>query len=288
MKLKARGWFDRKRKITNVFMIGVLFLLTLLAAVPFIMISIYVVNKGIMSVNWEFFTQTPKGPGQLGGGVANAILGSGIMLLMASLMGIPWGVTAGIYLSEYGQSKTSETLRFAIDLLASTPSIVVGIFVYGIIVINFGFSAYAGAFSLAIIMLPIVARSTEEIMKLIPNHIREAGLGLGLPRWKVILRVLLPGSLGGLTTGVMLAVARVAGETAPLLFTALGNQFFSSSLNQPMASLPVQIYNFAKSGFEDLERQAWAGALVLVVFVFLINISTRIILSRPSFSSQGS
>ncbi len=264
-----------RRRLVNQLMLGLLFAGAILAAVPFFFISWYVLQKGLGALSVEFFTQTPVGPGQQGGGMANAIVGSSIMLTLASLLGIPWGMAAGIYLSEYGRGKTAQTLRFAVDLLTSVPSIVVGIFIYGVIVIHFGFSAYAGGAALAVIMIPIVARSTEEILKLTPQHIREAGLGLGLPRWRVILRIVLPGSRAALLTGVMLALARVAGETAPLLFTALGNQFFSHSLSEPTSSLPVQIYNFAKSGYPDMEAMAWGGALVLVLFVFIINLVTR-------------
>ena len=256
-------------------MLSLLFLGGVLAAVPFFFISWYVLQKGLGVLSFEFFTQTPVGPGQTGGGMANAIVGSGVMLALASVLGIPWGMAAGIYLSEYGRGKTAAALRFSIDLLTSVPSIVVGIFIYGVVVIHFGFSAYAGAMALAVIMLPIVARSTEEILKLTPQHIREAGLALGLPRWRVILRIVVPGSRAALLTGVMLALARVAGETAPLLFTALGNQFFARSLSEPTASLPVQIYNSAKSGYADMEALAWGGALVLVFFVFIINLLTR-------------
>lgn len=275
LNLKPTSFTDKKRKLKSQLIIGVLLFLALLACFPFLFISGYVLYKGFGSLDLAFFTQLPKGPGETGGGMANAIMGSGVMVFLSCAIGIPWGMAAGVYLSEYGTGKTARILRFSTDLLTSVPSIVIGIFTYGLIVVYFGFSAYAGAFALATIMLPIVARSTEEIMKLIPNHVREAGLALGLPRWKVIMRILVPGCVGALVTGIMLAIARVAGETAPLLFTALGNQFFSDSLNQPTASLPVQIYNFAKSGFPDLERQAWAGALVLVLFVFLINFGTR-------------
>jgi len=272
------GWVDwnyRRRIAVNHAARLTLLLLAMAAAAPFLFITVYVLQKGASSLNLEFFTQLPKGPGDVGGGMANAILGSAIMVFLGGFVGIPWGTAAGIYLSEYGRGRTATVLRFVIDLLTSVPSIVVGIFIYGTVVIFFGFSAYAGALALAVIMLPIVARSTEEILKLLPMHIREAGLALGLPRWKVILKILIPGSRSALITGVMLAVARVAGETAPLLFTALGNQYFSRSLAQPTASMPVQIYNFAKSGFPDWERQAWAGSLVLVLFVFVINLGTR-------------
>lgn len=266
---------ERKRFFKNHLARLVLLLLAIVAVLPFIFIIAFVVDKGFAALSWSFFTALPSGPGGTGGGVANGILGSLTMIILAGLMGIPWGMAAGIYLSEYGRGKTAAILSFVIDLLTSVPSIIIGIFVYGLIVIRYGFSAYAGGLALAIVMLPIVARSTEEILRLVPTHIREAGLALGIPRWKVVLRIILPGHRAALVTGVMLAVARIFGETAPLLFTALGNQYFSSSLSQPTASLPVQIYNLARSGFPDLEQQAWAGALVLVTLVLFINVITR-------------
>ncbi|MCB0384608.1 MAG: phosphate ABC transporter permease PstA [Bdellovibrionales bacterium] len=271
---------ERQRRWKSRGMMFLLMVAALLGAFPFVYISWYVLQRGFSALDWAFFTQLPKGPGETGGGMANAILGSGTLIFLASLAGIPWGMAVGVYLSEYSFGKTAKVLRFAVDLLASVPSIVVGIFIYGLIVVPFGFSAYAGGVALMIIMIPVVARSTEEILKLIPSHIREAGLALGIPRWKVISRIILPGCRAGVITGVMLAIARIAGETAPLLFTAFGNQFYSLSLNQATASLPVQISTFAKSGFADWERQAWAGALVLVFFVLIINLTTRLIM-RP-------
>lgn len=272
-------WRDRRRKWVDLLAKILIFILCMCAVAPFVLITAYVISKGFSSLDLDFFTSLPKGPGEVGGGVANAIVGSLIMLAMASLLGVSWGVAAGVYLGEYGTGKTAQCLRFAVDLMTSIPSIVIGIFVYALVVVRFGFSAYAGSLALALIMIPIVARSTEEMLKLIPQHVREAGLALGIPRWKVILRIILPGARSALLTGIMLAVARVAGETAPLLFTALGNQYFSQSLNQPTASLPVQIYNMAKSGFVDWERQAWAGALLLVALVMVINLSARLFLS---------
>ncbi|MCB0367049.1 MAG: phosphate ABC transporter permease PstA [Bdellovibrionaceae bacterium] len=279
---------EKRRKWKSRGMMVLLMLAALLGAFPFVYISWYVLERGFSSLDWAFFTQLPKGPGETGGGMANAILGSGVLVFLASLVGIPWGMAVGVYLSEFSFGKTAKVLRFTVDLLASVPSIVIGIFVYGLIVVPFGFSAYAGGAALMVIMIPVVARSTEEILKLIPAHIREAGLALGIPRWKVITRIIIPGSKAGVITGIMLAIARIAGETAPLLFTAFGNQFYSRSLNQATASLPVQIYTFAKSGFEDWERQAWAGALVLVFFVLLINLMTRLMMrSRGAKAHAG-
>lgn len=283
--MKAMTWRDWQRRIKNHLARLVLLLLALAATMPFVFIVWFVLKQGASAINWQLFTELPGGPGDGSGGMANAILGSLIMVTLASLIGVPWGMAAGIYLNEYGQGRTAALLRFTIDLLTSVPSIIVGIFIYGVVVIRTGFSAYAGSLALAIIMLPIVARSTEEILRLIPNHIREAGLALGLPRWKVILRLIVPGSRTALLTGIMLAVARVFGETAPLLFTSLGNQFYSRSLTQPTASMPVQIYNLAKSGFADMERQAWAGALVLVVLVITINAITRLVF-KPAIAAK--
>ena len=264
------------RKYFNLWMMGVLSFLSFLALAPFIFISIFLVSKGMESLSLSFFTDIPRPPGEVGGGMGNAILGSFIVVGMASLIGIPWGVGVGIFMSEYSRHWMSGAVRFTIDLFTSVPSIVIGIFIYHLVVVHYGFSAYAGAFALTFIILPIVAKSTEEILKLIPQHIREAGLALGLPRWKMIVNILIPGTVSMLVTGIILAVARVSGETAPLLFTALGNQFYSQELSEPISTLPVQIYEFAKSGFEELENLAWSGALVLIVFVFFINLLVRL------------
>ena len=263
------------RKAFNFFILSLLFFLSLIAVLPFFYIVYYVLQKGGAAINWDLFTALPKSPGEAGGGLANGIVGSFIMVGLASLLGIPWGVFLGVSLSEYKHTRISKVLRFVIDLFISTPSIVVGIFIYSLVVSFFGFSAYAGALALLIILVPIVAKSSEEILKLVPHHIREAALALGLPRWKVIMKILVSGTLTMLLSGFILAVARISGETAPLLFTALGNQYFSNSLNEPIASLPVQIYEFAKSGFVNLEQMAWGGSLILIAFVFIINFLTR-------------
>lgn len=276
------------RKFYSRAMLGLILLLSLVAILPFFYIIYFVFKQGFHVINWEFFTQLPVGPGVKGGGLANAILGSAIMVGMATLVGIPWGTFLGICLSEYHTRPLSKVLRFLVDLSISTPSIVIGIFVYILVVTVFGFSAYAGALALLLIFVPIIGKITEEILKMVPHHIREAGLALGLPRWKVILKILIPGTLTMLLSGVMLSIARIAGETAPLLFTAMGNHFFSNNLNEPTASLPVQIYEFSKSGFADLEAMAWGGALVLISFVFIINFSTRfmIYIMRPRYKNN--
>jgi phosphate transport system permease protein len=275
---------DRRRRIVNRICLGMLGGLSLVAIAPLFFVFAYLIFRGWAGLSWDFFTEVPKPVGELGGGMANAIVGSAILLALASIVGVPWGIAAGIYLAEYRDGKTAAALRFSIDLLTSVPSIVIGIFAYGLIVAPLrGYSAYAGAAALAFIMVPIVARTTEEILKLLPQHVREAGLALGLPRWKVIMRVVLPGCMGGVLTGIMLASARVAGETAPLLFTAFSNNFGFRGLGNPTASLPVQIYTFAISHDDHWRQMSWTGALVLVVFVFVLNLSTRWLLAR----SQG-
>lgn len=275
------SWRDLKRKLTNYFWLGMLWVFCSMAIVPFMFVFFYVLIKGVEGLTWEFLTSLPAPVGELGGGMANAITGSGVLIVMAGLMGIPWGILLGLFMSEYSEGKTASVIRFCMDVLASIPSIVIGLFIYTLFVIPMkGFSAYAGAAALALIMLPLIARTTEEVAKLIPNLIREAGLGLGLARWKVVLKVVLPSCFSGVITGIILAIARVAGETAPLLFTSFNNQFWSTKLNQPMASLPVQIYTYAISPFEDWNRQAWAGALLLLIFVFVLNLLTRVVFAR--------
>ena len=276
---------DRQRKIVSHAWMAVLSLLSLVAIAPLFFIFAYAIYRGAPGLNFEFFTEIPKSMGEKGGGMSNAIVGSIILLSIACAIGIPWGILSGIYLAEYRAGWTTRLLRFMTDLLTSTPSIIIGLFVYALLVVPFhGYSAYAGGVALAIIIIPIVTRTTEEILKLMPIHIREAGLALGLPRWKVILRIVLPGSLGGVMTGLMLAIARVAGETAPLLFTSFSNNFGFRGLSQPTASLPVQIFNFATSHDDTWRQKAWTGALVLVLFVFILNLSTRLLLARRSRS----
>lgn len=275
-----------RRKLRNVFFCGMIYGAAFIALSALFYVFGYVVYQGFPALNWAFFTELPKPVGEVGGGIANALVGTAILVLLASLIGIPWGIAVGTYLSEYGIGKTARLVRFATDLLTSTPSIIAGLFIYTVLVRPMrGFSALAGGAALAILMIPIVARTTEELLKLVPQHIREAGLALGIPRWKVTLFIVLRGSMSGITTGVMLAVARVAGETAPLLFTALGSSYWQQGLTEPIASLPVQIYTYAISPFADWHRKAWAGALVLVLFVFAINLVTRFIL-RPKGESR--
>jgi phosphate transport system permease protein len=270
----------RRRKAKDLVMCGLLALAALVALSPLFSVLGYVVSQGYGHLNFAFFTQIPKPVGEVGGGMANALVGTLTLIGLASVIGIGWGVVTGVFLSEYGSGKTGSVIRFGVDMLASVPSIVVGLFVYAMIVVPMKrFSAIAGGVALGILMVPIVARQTEEMMRLMPTHIREAGLALGLPRWKVILHVVLRGCVSGIITGVMLGIARVAGETAPLLFTAMNNRFWQGGLDQPIASLPVQIYSYAISPFDDWHAQAWTGALVLVLLVFAINLATRLYFS---------
>jgi phosphate transport system permease protein len=249
-----------------------------LAIVPLGLVLYYVAAKGIGGIDLHFFTRLPKPVGEGGGGMGNAVLGTLQLVALASAFGIPPGILAGIYLSEYGERSFGKLVRFAADVMSGIPSITVGLFVYAIIVMRVKhFSILAGAIALAILMLPTVTRTTEELLKLVPEALREAALGLGVPRYKATLRIVLRTALPGIATGIMLAIARVAGETAPLLFTAFSNRFWSSSINEPTASLPVQIFTYAVSPYEDWHRQAWAAAFVLVAIVLVLNLSARLL-----------
>jgi phosphate transport system permease protein len=241
----------------------------------------YLVYNGGTSINWAFFTQLPKPIGEVGGGMANAIVGSAKLLLLASLFGVPVGFLGGVYLAEFSGNAVASVVRYAADLLNGVPSIVIGIFAYGIAVLPFKhFSTFAGAFALGMMMIPITLRSTEEFLGAVPRMLREGAMALGASKWKTISSVIVPAAYRGILTAILLALARVAGETAPLLFTAFGNRYWSQGLNQPTASLPVMIYSYAQSPYEDWHRQAWAAGLVLLGFILIINIVARTILSR--------
>ncbi|MGD0947695.1 MAG: phosphate ABC transporter permease PstA [Candidatus Binatia bacterium] len=276
-----------RRRIVNVVAQFVATLCTIAVLIPLILIFSDLVSKGASSINFAFFTQLPKPVGEAGGGMANAIVGTLVLIGLASVIGLPIGVLAGVYLAEYGHGGFGWCVRFAADVLTGVPSIVVGIYAYTLLVLPLhSFSAYAGAWALAVIMLPIVARTTEEMVKLVPGSLREAALALGVPAWRMIIRVVLRTARGGIITGIMLAVARIAGETAPLLFTAFGNQFWQRGLSGPISSLPVQIYTYAISPFDDWHRQAWAGAVVLLGLVFITSLSVRL-LTRGRFRAVG-
>ena len=255
---------------------------TVLVLVPLVAILVYLVYKGASSLNLAFFTHTPKPVGEQGGGMANSILGSAIVLSLASLMGIPVGIAGGVYLAEYGAGTVlGNVIRFVADVLNGVPSIVMGIAGYALVVVHqHHFSALAGGVTLAIMMVPTVTRTTEEMLLTVPNAIREAAYGLGVPRWRTVLSISLRTAAPGIITGCMLAFARVAGETAPLLFTAFGSQFWSKSLNQPIAALPLQIFNYALSPYDEWHRLAWAGALVLITMIMVSVGLVRYVTSR--------
>ncbi len=264
------------RKAKNWAMTLIMAAFTLAVLIPLVLIFVHIVRMGASSVNLGFFTQIPSPPGEMGGGMANGMVGSAILIFLASAIGIPVGIFGAVYLSEYGGGKVADLIRFAADVLSGVPSIITGMIAYTLLVVPMkGFSVLAGAFALALIMVPIVLRTTEEQLKLVPVTLREASLALGVPLWRTTLKVTLRSALKGVMTGVLLAVARIAGETAPLLFTALGNQFWSGKLTEPIAAMPLQIFNFAISPYEDWHRLAWAGALVLVTVMFGLSLAAR-------------
>ncbi|MFO0672627.1 MAG: phosphate ABC transporter permease PstA [Polyangiaceae bacterium] len=251
---------------------------TILAFVPLVSILLFVGREGIKGLSWSFFTHLPTPVGEPGGGVANAIVGTLTIVALACTMAIPAGILAGVYLNEFGGGKLARLVRFVADVLAGVPSIVVGMFVYAIVVIPMKRqSAIAGSIALAILMLPTITRTTEELLKLVPNALREAALALGVPRWRAILRVVVRTALPGIATGIVLAVARATGETAPLLFTSANNQHWADGIDQPTASLTVQIFQYSVSPYDDWHQQAWAAALVLILFVLVMNVIARVL-----------
>ena len=254
---------------------------TIAAVAILVIILAYIAKQGISSLSWNFLIDSPKPVGE-GGGIGNAILGSVVLLVLASVLGLPLGIAVGIYLSDFGTGKFGSLVRFVVDTLTGVPSIVTGVFVYTIVVLNFRFSALAGGIALALIMIPIVARTTEEMIRLVPHSLREGALALGAPQWRVTMGVVVPAATSGIATGAMLAIARISGETAPLLFTAFGSRFFSYYLDQPIASLTVQIYNYAISPYDEWHAQAWAATLVLMTLILSINIAVRF-LTRKKF-----
>lgn len=251
------------------------------AVVPLVLILYYVVSSGIQALNLEFFTMMPKPVGETGGGMLNAFVGTLIVTGIASVLAVPIGVLSGIYMSEYAGTRLAVATRFAADTLNGVPSIVIGIFAYGIAVLPFRqFSALAGGLALGIMMIPIIARTTEELLLLVPGAMREGALALGATRARAVFTVIVPATLSGIITGIVLALARIAGETAPLLFTAFNNRFFSTDIRQPMSSVTVQVFTYAISPYEDWHRQAWAGALVLVTFVLICSLLARFVTAR--------
>lgn len=282
MKTAQTSFRTRVRGFTDHSVTGLAVLATLLVIAPLLFIFSYLLFKGASSVNLAFFTHTPKPPGELGGGMANAIVGSAVLLGLSSLIGVPVGIAGGIYLAEFGRgTKLANGIRFTADVLNGVPSIVMGIAAYSLIVIpQHHFSGLAGGVALGIMMVPTITRTTEEMLLMVPNSIREAALGLGVPNWRSVLSITVRTASPGIITGCMLAFSRVAGETAPLLFTALGNSFWSTNLNRPIAALPLQIYVYALSPYDDWHRMAWAGSLVLIVLIVVAVSLVRYVTSR--------
>lgn len=267
-----------QRKLVDAAVRGLCLLATGAALIPLGLVLYYVTSRGIGGLDWAFFTELPKPVGEAGGGMANALLGTLELVGLACLFGIPPGVLAGVYLAEFGQHRFAKLVRFSADVMSGVPSITIGIFVYTLIVLRTkSFSAYAGGVALAVLMLPTVTRTTEELLRLVPASLREAALGLGVPKWRATLSVVLRTAAPGIATGIMLAIARVAGETAPLLFTAFNNAFWPTGLAQPTASLPVQIYTYAVSPYDDWHQKAWAAALVLIGMVLILNVAARVL-----------
>jgi phosphate transport system permease protein len=266
----------RWRKFKNSGMTVLMLACSLLVMAPLFLVLYYLAREGASALDWAFFTQLPKPTGEAGGGMANAIVGTFVLLGMAAIIGVPLGVMGGVYLAEYAGVKSGYWIRFAADVLNGVPSIVWGMVAYLMLVVPFKtFSAYAGGVALGMMMVPLVMRTTEEVLILVPQGYREAGLALGIARWKIITVIVIKTALKGIITGVLVALARIAGETAPLLFTALGNNFWNHNLAQPIAAIPLQIYAYAISPYEDWHRQAWAGALVLLVMILALNVFVR-------------
>jgi phosphate transport system permease protein len=278
--------YHQWRKFKNALMQGLTCFCAILVIIPLALIFYHVVKSGIGSINWDFFTQLPKPVGEAGGGMANAIVGTFELLGLAALIGVPVGVLGGVFLSEYGSATGNWWIRFGADVLNGVPSIIWGMVVYALIVLPMKrFSAWAGGLVLGMMMIPLVMRTTEEVLRLVPIGYREAALALGIPQWRTALQIVVRTALKGIITGILLALARVAGETAPLLFTAFGNRFWNHSLADPIAALPLQIFNYAISPYDDWHYQAWAGALVLLLFVAVVNVGVRM-LTRDRFGQK--
>jgi len=279
-RLRRAIWDKAMVYILSLCAIGILFILFNILAHLFI--------QGVSSLNFDFFTNLPKPVGVKGGGMANAIAGTFTLLGLAICVGVPIGLGTGVYLSEYAHRNFAHTIRFLTDVMNGIPSIVYGIFAYIVCVLPMkGFSALSGGFALGIMMIPMISRTSEQFVRMVPSQLREAGLALGIPKWRVTVDIVVPAALAGITTGVMVSLARVAGETAPLLFTAFGNRFWQHSLTQPIAALPLQVFAYAISPFDDWHRQAWAGAIVLILMVFMINGWAQFYVMRRSRWSSG-
>jgi phosphate transport system permease protein len=275
------------RKLVNIVMLSLTGACTLITVAVLFFILGYLVYNGGKDLSWNFFTKLPAPVGESGGGVANAIVGSAKLLFLAMLFGVPVGVLAGVYLAEFSGKTANFIVRYTTDLLNGVPSIVIGIFAYSVVVIPMRhFSTLAGGFALGVMTIPITVRSTEQFLRAVPNTLREGALALGASKWKTILTVIVPAAASGIITGIMLALARVAGETAPLLFTAFGNQYWSPGWNQPIASLPMVIYTYATGPYQEWHEQAWAAGLILLGLVLLVNIGTRLVLGRSTSAAR--
>jgi len=277
--MEDRGVYARI--LEDRFFTGIVILLSFMSLVPLFLILYYIGRKGISAINWGFFTSLPAPVGEVGGGISNALIGTSALILLACAMAVPVGIAAGIFLAEHGKSKLAYMVRLVVEVLQGIPSIVIGIIAYLWIVIPMrGFSALSGGVALAIMMLPVVIRSTEETLKLIPATLREASLALGVPYYRTVLKVILPAGLSGILTAILLSVARISGETAPLLFTAFGSPFMEHNVLKPMNSLPLLIFNYATSPYHDWHTLAWGASFVLVVFVLVMNFVAKMVARR--------
>ncbi|MGZ7091382.1 MAG: phosphate ABC transporter permease PstA [Candidatus Angelobacter sp.] len=286
--LKSLQNISLRRRLMNGLALGSIAFAMLLVTIPLFLILGTVVHRGMGELNWAFFTQIPKPIGEIGGGMANAIVGSIMLLAVASLIGVPLGVGAGVFLAEYGRNKWGNIVRFTADVLNGVPSIVIGMTAYALVVLTQKhFSLLAGSVALGIMMIPTICRTTEEVLLLVPQSIREAALGLGIPKWRTILSVVVRTASAGIVTSILLAFARIAGESAPLMFTAFGNDFWTTKLDQPIAAMPLRIFSLAVMPYEQAHRQAWTGALVLISMIMLTVILFRFIASRGTIKGAS-
>lgn len=281
MAKHSQSEISLRRRLVNWTALGAIVLATAIVIVPLFLILGTVTYHGIAGLNTAFFTQVQRPPGETGGGMAHALVGSGLILLVASAIGIPLGIGTGIFLAEYGRNIYGNVVRFTADVLNGVPSVVIGITAWAVVVVSQGhFSAFSGGVALGIMMVPTVSRTTEEVLLMVPQSVREAALGLGIPHWRTTLSVVVRTAMSGIVTGIMLAFARIAGETAPLMFTAFGNDYWNLNLNQPIAAVPLKIYDYAKSAYDDWHRLAWTGAFVLILLIAGTMILFRIATTR--------
>ena len=273
---------DRRRRMVNLVMLTLTGVAAVLTVVPLLLIFFYLLEAGLSSLNFAFFTEVPAPVGETGGGIGNAILGTFELVSLAALLGLPIAVGAGVFLAEAGSGRLATAVRFVADVMNGIPSIVVGIFVWAWVVVSMGhFSLFAGSVALAVMLVPMVTRTTEEMIRLVPRELREGGMALGFTRWRTTVGIVLPAAKSGILTGILVALARIAGETAPLLFTAFGNPYWSWRPDQPVAALPLQIFQYAIAPYEDWHRQAWAGSLVLSGLVLVVSLSARFLIRSP-------